>query len=52
MVSVSCAYHVTPFTIYTHTHRGTFLLERGDKSSFEVRVPPFTLDSSRDDEQS
>ncbi|XP_064391589.1 polymerase delta-interacting protein 2-like isoform X2 [Halichondria panicea] len=31
---------------------GTFLLERGDKSSFEVRVPPFTLDSSRDDEQS
>ena len=28
--------------------RGTFLLEREDKSTFEVRVPPFTLDSQEE----
>lgn len=33
-----------------HVCRGTFSLERSDRSTFEVRVPPFTLDSTNQEE--
>lgn len=41
---VYCVYIVRSLIIEVD-YRGTFLLERPDRSSFEVRVPPFSLES-------
>lgn len=31
------------------SHRGTFRMERPDGSNFDVRIPPFSLESKQED---
>ena len=35
----------SPYLYIPFMHRGTFKMDRADKTSFDVKVPPFCLES-------
>lgn len=42
-------FHYNKWPISVFVLRGTFRIERTDGSHFDVRIPPFSLESNKDD---